>query len=194
MILNIRGTGGSGKSTLVRQVMKAMNSQPIEQDGKVVGYQLDRNVRVLGRYTATGGGTDGIGGPNVLEETVRAWAKESHIIFENYMASGHWARWVRVSEDQPDFIWAFLDTPAETCFARILGRNGGKVVSWNNMMVRWECCRKHEVAAAQLGFTVRNIRYAHALADTLAIIAEGVGGGKAAVFEPSPFAQVLSPT
>lgn len=62
MILNIRGTSGSGKTWLVRQIMKELEAQSIPgEEGKIEGYLLKGNIRVVGPYPEGCGGCDRLG-------------------------------------------------------------------------------------------------------------------------------------
>lgn len=177
MILNIRGTGGSGKSTLVREIIVALHPPPYhqpgllaDQDGKTIGYQLDQNIRVLGKYPPTGGGADSIGTIEEVEALVRAWAELGHVIFEGYVVSDLYGRWATVAAQLDGFIWAFLDTPEDVSHDRILQRNGGKSINRDRHRQRWKQARRARTKAIAAGFDVRNIRHDHALEDALAII------------------------
>lgn len=62
MILNIRGCSGSGKTYLVHQIMEALDAQPIPgEDGKIEGYLLKGNIRLVGPYSVGCGGCDRLG-------------------------------------------------------------------------------------------------------------------------------------
>lgn len=65
MILNIRGTNGSGKTHLVRSLLAELPHDvlPTETGDKILGYHLaGPNLRVLGRYDVgiKGGGVDNV--------------------------------------------------------------------------------------------------------------------------------------
>lgn len=63
MILNIRGCSGSGKTYLVRQIMEELGPpEPLlHSDGRIEGYLLKDNIRVVGPYLEGCGGCDRLG-------------------------------------------------------------------------------------------------------------------------------------
>lgn len=137
-ILNIRGTNGSGKSTLVRDLMKEIGlvSAIEEPSGKVWGYELQQNVRVLGRYETQCGGVDAIkevrvpGQPGFVNtrKGITLLASLGHVIFEGVL----WSTVFKSSDllaralPQHHFIFATLDTPAELCIKRVEARRREK--------------------------------------------------------------------
>lgn len=143
MIYNIRGTSGSGKTHLTRQLVQMYAGNPIEADGKIFGYILPRNLYVLGRYddAIKGGGVDNItphlykryidhGGQgnsmDAVEAQVRKWAQRGrHVLFEGIIVTSVWGRWVNLAADEP-MHFLFLDTPLEVCYQRVLERSGGR--------------------------------------------------------------------
>jgi len=145
MIFNIRGTSGSGKTFLVRSIVSHYNGTEITDDsGKIFGYRLPGNLRVLGRYddAVKGGGVDnvtnglvkrfeavgGVGNSmDAVEAQVRKWANAGrHVIFEGLIVTSVWSRWVRMAEDLPCFF-LFMNTPLMVCFNRVMERSGGRV-------------------------------------------------------------------
>jgi predicted kinase len=143
-IFNIRGTSGSGKTHLVRQLVKKREGITITDDaGNIFGYRLPHNLWVLGRYddAIKGGGVDNITGRLVkrfqaaglegnsmdaVEAQVRKWAESGrHVIFEGLIVTSVWGRWVRLAQDLP-MMFLFLDTPMEVCYERVLQRSGGR--------------------------------------------------------------------
>ena len=133
MLVNVRGANGSGKSTTVRYLLdKYGNTDKIEQLGwrkngpKVVGYRLHGNLIVAGRYEYYQmGGLDGFKYAKMWEELLPGLAKEAdHLVFESVIISGNVGR-ARDLANQHPCIFAFMDTPLETCIERIYARNGG---------------------------------------------------------------------
>ena len=143
-IVNIRGTSGSGKSTVVHKLLGDFASTPIiRQMGlmkkpKIVGYDVlwtygnkpDVHTFVVGSYETTCGGCDSMsykGSHDDIEALVMEFAKQGNVIFEGLTVSSTITRWMRVSQAFPgEMVWAFMDTPEEECHRRILSRNGGK--------------------------------------------------------------------
>lgn len=144
MIYNVRGTSGSGKTHLVRQIVKHYDGTEItDEKGQIFGYRLPRNLWILGRYddAIKGGGVDNITGRlmkryqasggegnsmDAVEAQVRRWAEQGrHVLFEGLIATSVWGRWVKLAQELP-MMFLFLDTPLQTCFERVLARSGGR--------------------------------------------------------------------
>lgn len=100
MIINIRGTNGSGKSTVVRQIMdRADRCLPIHG---VLGlrrpeaYKLefkDRTpVYVLGPYDVPTGGCDAVHPFSLILDLVHKYAPQGHVLFEGSLVSDHYGK------------------------------------------------------------------------------------------------------
>lgn len=134
LILNIRGTNGSGKSTLVRSLMSHLGvvAELEEPSGKVWGYELNHNVRVLGRYETACGGVDAIKeerkpgqqGFHNTRKGIALLASLGHVVFEGVLWSTVFKSSDLVARELPQhhFIFAMLDTPAEECVRRVQAR------------------------------------------------------------------------
>ena len=125
IVVNIRGSGGAGKSHLMRQFMKAKHAKPITNDeDKIIGYLLDGNIRVVGRYETACGGCDTIKTQDAVCNAVLDFAKKGGVIFEGYLVSGIYERYSILSKMVGGMIWAFLDTPLDEAIQRIHKRTG----------------------------------------------------------------------
>lgn len=169
MIINIRGTSGSGKSTLVKRYLDEHPHEPLEwllsdwKKPKVVAYKcLNKNTPtyVIGRYETQCGGCDAMsykGSHDDIEELVRAGLEKGHVIFEGLTISSTLTRWMKISEENPNqFIWAFMDTPVEECYRRILARNGGRepkrdAKGMADYQRKYNGCMKHVESLNQQG-------------------------------------------
>lgn len=140
-IINIRGTSGSGKSTLVRRFLDEHSHLPVMaqlsdwKKEKVVAYKVYTSVYqpytyVMGRYETQCGGWDAMsykGSHEDLEQMALTAAAKGHVIFEGLTVSSSYTRWLNISKAYPgQMIFAFMDTPEEVCYQRILARNGGR--------------------------------------------------------------------
>lgn len=141
-IINIRGTSGSGKSTLVRRFLDEHPHVPVIaklrddwKKEKIVAYTAHTSVYqlqtyVMGRYETQCGGWDALsykGSHEDLEEMCIQAAEKGHVIFEGLTVSSSYTRWLNVSKAYPgQMVFAFMDTPEEVCYERILARNGGR--------------------------------------------------------------------
>jgi hypothetical protein len=92
MIINIRGTHGSGKSHIVRRIIKRYNAVPesffpqkTRGKPKIRGYQctvFGSELFIVGSYETTCGGCDGIQPYNLIWPIVEEYASRGHVVFE----------------------------------------------------------------------------------------------------------------
>lgn len=130
MIVNIRGTSGSGKSSVVRAMMGyALTTQTLyDAQGKVTGYECKYakgigTVRYVGRYETACGGCDTIKTQDEVENRVRDWHSENyHVVFEGLLISTIYARWAQLARDCQPFKFVFLDASIELCIYRVKQR------------------------------------------------------------------------
>lgn len=130
MIVNLRGTHGSGKSTVVRAVIDRYPTVPVTNGGRrPEGYRvgvpwLDRPVMVVGPYTTACGGCDAIQPFSLIFPLVDRYAAEGHVLFEGALVSTSGTERVRrmVELYGSELVVAVLDTPLGTCLERILAR------------------------------------------------------------------------
>lgn len=140
-IINIRGTSGSGKSTLVRRFLDEHPHVPVMgqlsdwKKEKIIAYKVHTSVYkfptfVMGRYETQCGGWDAMsykGSHEDLEDLCIEAGGKGHVIFEGLTVSSSYTRWLNVSKTYPgSMVFAFMDTPEEVCYQRILARNGGR--------------------------------------------------------------------
>ena len=138
MIINIRGTSGTGKSTLVTNLMDKYETVGTKQDYvlgkrdtigprtkmKTVGYTLENKVHIVGRYETKCGGCDTIKTQDQVFQLVVDAAnnvKHDHVIFEGLLTCNSYGRWKELAEQQP-FFFLFLDTPIEVCLDAVIVR------------------------------------------------------------------------
>lgn len=145
MILNIRGSSCSGKSTNVYNLLRDFPSSEVwEKVGwnkvkpRQVGHLLPGGLFVVGPYASTAK----TGGMDMLmpgkTELVTLWLERNcvrypFVIFESMMASLAIGRYheLRKRLDREMGVansvqFAFMDTPMEVCRERIMSRNGGR--------------------------------------------------------------------
>lgn len=129
MIIQLRGTNGSGKSTIVRRVMERfiMNPSKIVGRRQPIGYfSTDPNkppLFVPGHYETDCGGCDTIASlDTVYEQVTNAHVAGYNVLYEGIMASGEYRRCVDLFKQVPEMIVLALDVPLEQCVADILER------------------------------------------------------------------------
>ncbi len=129
VVINIRGTGGSGKSTLVRRVM---DLYAVRTPNYVAGrkqpesYLLTTSGRpvlcVPGHYATPCGGCDTLKTPERVYEIVREAARQGcDALYEGIMVMDDVRRAVDLAATHPVHVIA-LTTPVETCLTAIEGR------------------------------------------------------------------------
>jgi hypothetical protein len=132
MIINIRGTHGSGKSTIVKQIMDRYNATAIIAEGsrKPEGYMMEScagQLFVVGPYETACGGCDAIQPYSLIWPRVVDYAQRGHVLFEGALVSSSYGNIGRDSEVYgTQFVFAFLDTPLEVCLDRIRKRREAK--------------------------------------------------------------------
>lgn len=128
MIINIRGTHGSGKSTIVKRFLDKFEPEELgDNPKKPEGYELDlglnRNLLVVGSYKTACGGCDGIQPYADIWPRVLDYSNYGHVLFEGALVSSSYGNIGRASEQfGNEFVFAFLDTPLDVCLERIVER------------------------------------------------------------------------
>ena len=147
-IVNLRGTNGSGKSTVARALLSwgphtgidlAPYTTPKGAPRVVKGYHvLEHDLIVVGPYTTDCGGCDAIKTQALVKQSIKIAASQArHVFFEGVIVSTLFSGYLELAQQLRteglsragrDFIWAYLDTPLNECLARIQKRNGGKPI------------------------------------------------------------------
>lgn len=142
-IVNIRGANGSGKSWIIRRLMKETNANPIYDTaepgkllGRVIGYHgeyKETPIFFVGSYETMSGGADHVmkhfGGLDNVCDLVRRFAGEGHVFFEGFIISGLFQRFYDLSKELGGITWCYIDTPLKICYERIEARNKGKTAA-----------------------------------------------------------------
>lgn len=150
MLINIRGTSGSGKSTIIFALMEMFDATPIKAGGKVTDYRLTTpygDVYIIGRYETACGGCDGIKTQDEVCARVRKYARKGHVVFEGLLVTSCYSRYrVLLDElDQP-YVMAFMTTPIKTCIRRVEkrrhARGNKKPLNPANTVAKYEHCQR----------------------------------------------------
>ncbi len=145
MIINIRGTSGSGKSTIVRAVMETYRNgvggvvHPVydldDQGVKIRKqplYCLLRaeglpNLTIIGHYETACGGCDTINRMEDIFDLVReAHSRGDNVLFEGLLISADMKRTMKLHLDGLPLHIIALDVPLDDCFAGIMARREAK--------------------------------------------------------------------
>ena len=130
--INIRGTGGSGKSYLVHKLLKDYKHKRIVKriEGrkklKTVAYYIHEfDLYVIGSYEMLSGGCDTFGGKgrtlNIIK-AVEKYSKKGNVLYEGFILSGVWSAYKDLSNRLDKSLWLFMDTPIDVCIDRVLKR------------------------------------------------------------------------
>lgn len=181
-IINLRGPNGSGKSTVAHDIIKKYAAEQIPLveyinkgggEKTVLGYYIKAlDLTIVGSYNTACGGCDGIPTQELICAAVEVAAKKSrNVFFEGVIVSTIYGRYKELSEKQHgDFIWAFLDTPLETCLARIQARNGGKQINEDLVSAKVRAIAATERKAAEAGERCALINHKRATQDVLGLL------------------------
>lgn len=178
MILNLRGTHGSGKTWVSHKLIADYEMEPRIEPEYVLGKHFVKanvhvkdNLFIAGRYKS---GMDGIFPQEIVEEMIRYWAPQGNVIWENVMVSANVGRWAELSKELEPInhaIWTFFDTPLQLCIDRVFERRAGAdkrgfnhrqedaEVKLDVLAGHWRRCRRAAVRAYQEGIDVRWINH-----------------------------------
>lgn len=124
-IVSIRGTHGSGKSTVVTTLMSQFPVQPIpgpkkRPTGYVVDLPLNRHLYIPGPYDTACGGCDAIQPYSDIIPRLQ-WALDQgfDVLFEGALVSSSYGTIGEFMNEQHNPVFAFLDTPLGLCLSRI---------------------------------------------------------------------------
>lgn len=149
LIVNIRGTNGSGKSTVPLQMYATDDSKYTESCGKEYTLTVFPKYKfiALGSYHNKTGGLDGIGSTAAIKAALEA-AKELsnklgyHILMEGILASTVKSTYLTMFQQAQDEgftpIVLIYTTPPDVCIQRVYARNGGKPIKEGLVMDKYD--------------------------------------------------------
>ena len=116
LVINVRGTNGSGKTQLMYDFLHEFGSTPLKnKKGKVWAYRVhfEPTFYILGRYEKLDDGCDTISGMHEIADRIRKLAAMGDVLFEGIRVSMLSQAWVDLAKSMPQahFIFATLDTP-----------------------------------------------------------------------------------
>lgn len=186
MILNLRGTHGSGKSTAVMSLIKKFGStrlSPIPATSKrpeayaLIVSGLKRPVFVIGPYTSQCGGCDAIQPYARIWPLVVEYAKRGHVVFEGALVSCSLGSiGEAMVKRKKDCVVAYLDTPLEVCVERIVARRAkkgnDKPLNSKNTELKFKSIGNTRPRFEAAGVRCVTINYKKAAAQLLALLQE----------------------
>lgn len=128
LIIQIRGTSGSGKTTVMRAVMKAipaltnntLSEMYVPGRKKPLYYTDGGSVSIVGSYESTCGGCDTIQGYDLLMSTVRSLYDRGNVLMEGLLLSEDVKQTLTLLPRKIKAV--FLTTPVDECIKRVKGR------------------------------------------------------------------------
>ncbi len=178
MIINIRGTSGTGKSHLVRQVMVAMNKagDPIIPQHEAnrrqpIGYVLirpigapGRSILVVGHYETPCGGCDTINKMDRIYELVRKGVDRGYdVLFEGLLISAEVNRTQKLHDDDLELtVIALTEIPLQECLDSVNKRRWAKHpdkpgVNPKNTEAKWKQTRRSCARLEEAGIEVHRV-------------------------------------
>jgi hypothetical protein len=135
MILNVRGTSGSGKTFTVRSFKDKYGPDLIIPgvDGRTAAHVVNYNmvpVFFIGGYANICGGCDNVKTQDLVCSYVRHFSQFGHVIFEGLLISHSFMRYYELYKELTGygipFVFARMDTPLEICLDRVRQRRLAK--------------------------------------------------------------------
>jgi shikimate kinase len=137
VIINLRGTHGSGKTTVARTLIQAAQRAQ-EMYGRLLGLRMpeanvvrlpggDADLFILGPYDSKNGcdGCDRIQPFALIPALIEKYAARGQVLFEGALVSTTYGQiGVLLERWKRDAILVFLDTSIEQCLRRVEARRG----------------------------------------------------------------------
>lgn len=130
MILDIRGTNGSGKSFIPHSLIKAFGSgNAFGSNVPCTEINTPTPIICIGRYKTQCGGADGVTSQAAICATIENICtgnhhlKTFHVLVEGCIVASVYTRWQQLAawatRKRIDYDFLFLDTPLELCINRV---------------------------------------------------------------------------
>lgn len=155
MLLSLRGTNGSGKSTVIRAFFAEYKHKPIygvlgprlAEANQVTVAKCAKPVFVLGPYQVVTGGCDRIIPFDLIPELINKYAARGHVIFEGVIVASIYGQIGTLMEKyKQEAVMLFLDTPLETCIERVQSRRNersdGRTFDPSNLAQKYKACQR----------------------------------------------------
>lgn len=162
MIIQIVGTNGAGKSTVVRAVMAVGACHRVQEDKKLLGYyltvpQVRRQVFVVGPYEAPTGGCDAIKSLGKTYDLIGCAVRANKsVLFEGASHTMNQTRGpVFVTEVGVPFVVVLLTTPLGVCLdgidARRAERGASSLVSMEHVRSSYKRAQNYAARMREVG-------------------------------------------
>lgn len=203
IIINIRGTNGTGKTTLAKSLLESHPQeeiklwQPATEDKppRVIGYKIATPgipTFLVGPYRITTGGCDAISSVcgdikpfDYICELVSKFSKEGNVVFEGAIVATVTQRWIDLAKSLPHthFIFGFMDTPLEKCLERVAKRRekrgDPRPLDPNKSVIpKYKAVVGSEKRLKEAGMDVRTINHKEGLSTILEWLGEKDDGNR----------------
>lgn len=129
MIIDIRGTNGSGKSYPVHQLLKNHDHQVMDliTPYEVIDLTIIPSLQttIIGKYTTACGGADGVTKQDAITWALKhLYPNYKTVIVEGSIVASVYKRWrdLAVELGKPNYLFAFMQTPLEVCIQSVVSR------------------------------------------------------------------------
>jgi hypothetical protein len=183
MIINVSGTHGSGKSTLVGMIKDLFEvADPIQYSPpkkKPYGYLCRggehglQETYILGSYETPTGGCDTISKVEDMYETIRINAFDRHVLFEGILAQHSTSRYLEVAK-QFKTVSIVLATPVDVAIASVMERRAergnDKEFNPSNVHKEWKAVESRRKRLVEAGLEVHLLDREPAFAKVLELL------------------------
>lgn len=180
-IVSIRGTHGSGKSSVVTKIMglypfktietrvpgKPNKPDKLRTDGYVVALPNGETLYIVGPYKTACGGCDAIQPySDIAGQIGYGFGACDHVLLEGALVSSSYGTIGHLMDTfAPNAVFAFLDTPLDECLRRIAARRAAKgnfePVNPKNTSVKHENVARTKAQMDKLGSRIRIVDIDH---------------------------------
>lgn len=183
LVINIRGTNGSGKSTIATKLLtcfdvkyKRLYNGFKDKPDKVWGYEVPLQIPIfiIGPYETPTGGCDCISDFDFIFKQVELMSRYGHVVFEGALLSTLVGRFHQLSKTlgpKAKFIAGVMDTPFDKCVARVNKRRARKgkepIDPARTMQGKYNSVLSSSRSLEERGVEVRPIPYQAALGEVL---------------------------
>jgi hypothetical protein len=186
-VINLRGTSGAGKSTVVHRLLSKWPSEVVETigpRGKPLVYRVTipgrRPLFVFGSYKNQCGGCDTISNiAEVLPQLLRRYAPQGDILYEGLLLSGMYgvvgAELAALErEGKVRVVFATLDTPLDVCLERVhqrrAARGNTKPLNPSNTEAKYRAVWSSHRSIEQRGHTCVVIDHRRAFTQVMSLL------------------------
>lgn len=166
MVIQLRGTSGSGKTWIINKLMEKYTFVPVKVHGKIFGYKCKEiNLFIPGKYETACGGCDAISTQDEICRRIKIGVKNKYnVLFEGLICSHISQRYAQLylelKKASIETYFIFLNTPLATCRENINKRRakaGKPPTNAKNTEKDYISTRKSRKNMKNLGVPIENM-------------------------------------